>query len=651
MFKQDSIKLIKELKNETPSGNTSLFLFDIINKYNIKFPETSEARANFEDVRFAYEYFLNCLDKYAVILTKAIYYLRKRKDSTTAISLEKKEYYLGMPKQLIELCELSKKYRKDVTIFEQNIVLYHTFWHVFKNINCPEKLFFLSNEEKKEYLNLIKKSLEYVDRKSILFFSLIPNFNWFYKVGFLYCFKNEEPFFNVVYIEKYDSKSNQLLLRYYTCKDKDVKKVFIGMKEVEILDEKITKSDLLGNLFVYTKRFWISLPDSHFWNDNLEIFIDQKRAMVGWNNFFDSIKHIVDGVKKDNNLKEELWLFIDREFCADDNAEHLYRYIMKNHPNQKIAFILRKRSKDWTRLKNEGFNLLDFESLKFKKYVKKSTKIISSSADDYFLKYFKNKNFIFLQHGVIKDDLSFWLNSKNIDLFVTSTYPEYYSIISNYNRYKFTRKEVVLTGLPRYDVLKKNNNSNTKNIFLMPTWRQYLVNSNSDFFMKSRYYRNYDSLFKNIKLQKICSKYNYNILFLPHPNMAIFNNYFKLPKYVTLTDRNKGIQYFLQNSDILITDYSSIAFDMAFLEKPIIYYQFDRDEFFLKHSYQKGYFDYNKDAFGPVVFQESELLEQLERLLRNNSKLEDIYKNRINNAFVFKDQCNCERIYNKILEV
>ncbi|WP_440588459.1 hypothetical protein, partial [Campylobacter jejuni] len=69
---------------------------------------------------------------------------------------------------------------------------------------------------------------------------------------------------------------------------------------------------------------------------------------------------------KDSNI----WLLMDRDYEADDNAEHLYRYIMQNHPKQKIVFALRRDSKDWDRLKIEGFNLIEFESSEFKRIVK-----------------------------------------------------------------------------------------------------------------------------------------------------------------------------------------------------------------------------------------------------------------------------------------
>ena len=40
-----------------------------------------------------------------------------------------------------------------------------------------------------------------------------------------------------------------------------------------------------------------------------------------------------------------------------------------------------------------------------------------------------DKDYVFLQHGITKDDLSSWLNTKkNMSLFVTATQDEYNSI-------------------------------------------------------------------------------------------------------------------------------------------------------------------------------------------------------------------------------
>ena len=99
----------------------------------------------------------------------------------------------------------------------------------------------------------------------------------------------------------------------------------------------------------------------------------------------------------------------------------------------------------------------------------------------------------------------------------------------------------------------------------------------------------------------------------------------------------------------MITDYSSVAFEMGMLEKPVIYYQFDENDFFKEHGIQKGYFDYRKDGFGPVVTAECVLLEELKTLLANDALPQEPYKTRSAETFAFRDQNNCERVYKAII--
>ena len=78
-----------------------------------------------------------------------------------------------------------------------------------------------------------------------------------------------------------------------------------------------------------------------------------------------------------------------------------------------------------------------------------------------------DKDYVFLQHGITKDDLSSWLNTKkNMSLFVTATQDEYNSIRGNHSAYKFTDKEVILTGFPRHDALLAKNKLKKKILFL-----------------------------------------------------------------------------------------------------------------------------------------------------------------------------------------
>lgn len=615
---------------------------------NLMFDE--KLKPNFEDAKFINEYLLENIDLKSAFLPKVKYFYRKREEGNSTLDNSNKNsdlYLLVSQRGCLKLLQKNKFYN----IFIQNVCLYHFIWQIKFLVNSPEKLSFMSENEKQQYLELLDQIFSYIDTNTIMEFNLAGCW-FFHKVGFLNCFKKQKPSFQIAYIEDYDPYKEQIVITYYTGDDKDVESIVVDGEEVYIDYKKIVKYDFLDRVFCYQKRLWVHIPKNA--KDRLEVLINNEQGMVGkYGEYSLDIKSIRKEFQK-RLSKSNIWLLMDRDYEADDNAEHLYRYIMQNHPEQKMFFALRKESSDWERLEKEGFNLIEFGSFKFERIIKKASKVISSHCDEYLMRYITpRQQFIFLQHGVIKDDLSKWLNSKKVNLFITSTKAEYDSIVNDYNRYKFGKKEVVLTGLARHDVLLKNNKSDTKQILIMPTWRAGIVgnitNSSKrglkENLKQSEYFQKWNSLLNNDNLKKLCELYSYAIVFNPHPNIMPYLKEFNIPSHIKIANQDESLQVLFCNSSLMITDYSSVAFEMAYLNKPVIYYQFDKEEFFTSHTYQKGYFSYEKNGFGPVVENEENLLKELEILLKNNCKPFGIYKDNIDSTFVFKDDKCCERNY------
>ena len=59
--------------------------------------------------------------------------------------------------------------------------------------------------------------------------------------------------------------------------------------------------------------------------------------------------------------------------------------------------------------------------------------------------------------------------------------------------------------------------------------------------------------------------------------------------------------------------------------------------------------DYRNNGFGPVVAEESVLLEELNTLLANDAVPQEPYRTRLEETFAFRDQNNCERVYKAII--
>ena len=98
---------------------------------------------------------------------------------------------------------------------------------------------------------------------------------------------------------------------------------------------------------------------------------------------------------------------------------------------------------------------------------------------------------------------------------------------------------------------------------------------------------------------------------------------------------------------MLITDYSSVFFDFAYLQKPVIFYQFDAPRFRREH-YPAGDFDFTRDAFGPVAATEAEMLGALETVLEAGCVLPEEYRSRVSRFFAYHDDQNCARSYEAI---
>lgn len=357
--------------------------------------------------------------------------------------------------------------------------------------------------------------------------------------------------------------------------------------------------------------------------------------------------------------RKQLFLYMDRIDKADDNAEVLYRYALENDKNVKHKFILDKNSEDFERMNKIG-EVIPFGSYKHKLHLLLCDKFISSHADEILLNPFRSMkvfykdlltfDYIFLQHGVIQNDLSGWLNKyqKNIKIFTTTSKKEYDSILSS--NYGYTEKEVKLLGLPRHDRLERTAE---KSILVMPTWRKNLASAlNDDFerqynplFKNSKYFLSYNSLINHPRLLEALKSFGYKVRFVIHPALKEQIVDFKQGENIEIINPD-DISYadMFNSSNHLLTDYSSVAFDFAYTRKSISYYQFDRNEFFENH-FSEGYFDYLTMGFGPVLDQLEDMVDYLIEMIKKDFKLEEPYLSRVNDFFEYDDKNNTQRNY------
>ena len=345
---------------------------------------------------------------------------------------------------------------------------------------------------------------------------------------------------------------------------------------------------------------------------------------------------------------KRIWFYMDRPDDSDDNGLHLFKYANKLNDGITKYYILEHDNKEFKNIKKIG-KVIGYKSLKHRYLGMFVENIITSHPDSgiiypfwggypFFAGLLKS-NIVFLQHGILKDDISSWLNrfTMNLSIFLVSSPQEYESIFKY--PYNYENNVVQILGLPRYDNLK--NEDNMREVIIMPSWRRFLEHKSHEFVRESEFFNRFNSLINNKRLIEAAKKYNYRIIFRPHPKVYPFIDLFKQNDYVEIDYERVKYQTLFNNGSVLITDYSSVAFDFAYLHKPVLYYQYGNDYHF---DLSDSYYDYEKMGFGEIRKTETEIVDLIIEYMKNDCRIKEKYANRIDNFFLFTDKNNCKRV-------
>lgn len=351
---------------------------------------------------------------------------------------------------------------------------------------------------------------------------------------------------------------------------------------------------------------------------------------------------------------------------AQDNGYYFFKHCMDNQEEQflgkNIYYIITKDSPDRERVLPYKNRLLDFMSLRHLCYILAADLIVSSdsryhtyplqSRHSIFNRYIKKIPFVFLQHGVIalkKVDNFYGKGQKGAcDLFVVSTDTEKQTIVDNFG---YEPKEVINTGLPRWDVLH-DKSQGRREIMIMPTWRNWLDSVPDKDFEASDYFTHYMALLNSRKLADLLEKYDLEVNFYLHAKFQEYSDQFqtKSERIHLVSFGETAVNEMLMRCRMLITDYSSVCWDILYQDKPTIFYQFDLDKYEEAHG---SYLDMRTELFGDRAENQEQLLALLEEQIKNNFKMKPEHEQLRRFYFNFKDQQHsrhiCEEIKEKLL--
>lgn len=215
-----------------------------------------------------------------------------------------------------------------------------------------------------------------------------------------------------------------------------------------------------------------------------------------------------------------------------------------------------------------------------------------------------------------------------------------YDLVYFSSQYAFdTRKKAFLfkhyryNGQPRNDIIFNPKDNFQLTVLYVPTWREGNTST-----------LNKINLFK---IDEFCSKHNISFILKLHPQEK-YNNINSF-KNIIILDKKYDVYDSFHNIDLMITDYSSIYFDFLLLDRPLIFYPFDKKDYLEK---RKIVYDYDEITPGPIVYDTNELLNQIYDILISKK---DYYKEKrakVRDLFYeFQDNKSCERITEDIKKI
>ncbi len=351
----------------------------------------------------------------------------------------------------------------------------------------------------------------------------------------------------------------------------------------------------------------------------------------------------------------EVWLFSERGSDAADNAWALFCYVRAHDPKRKCYYVLEKdasclpmvKAVGKTAVRGSAHHLL----LYFLPTVKISTHILGTSPDSGFFaseiagRYLQaDGKQVFLQHGILHADIPA-LHAENrgeLSLFVSGSAVEYAYLRAHYG---YSPDVLRYLGLARFDLLKKEDAK--RQILFFPTWRNTLTALSAEAFTKTAYYRDIFRFLQDERLQTLLEAQDATLVFAPHFEMHRFAHLFCV-KSSRIRTALSDVGALIRESAMLITDHSSVMFDFAYKEAPVLYANFKG---LCKDHYDSSDFPLADYGFGTVCTDIDTLLSEIASVFSREFEVEEPYLTRMRAHFPVKDGENRKRNYEAIVSV
>ena len=451
-----------------------------------------------------------------------------------------------------------------------------------KYYSCIE---YIKNKEKINFGITIYKRYNYIESYKLnLFNNIFINYN-------NYFLENDDEFDPLIQMDHFtninkDNINNNNNININLIKPIQLKKTFSLIPKFNI-KEYLTKNEerwyfknIYNNYFCfckysnYSKCLYKDIKQKYKYYLYL-YFIDNNR------NIYNKTDYLFADFSSENTAPGEAYLIFKEMFKQNLSVYYLtkreeiykeYKSLENNISYKPIIFD--------SNYINGNFLEKYFDIFLRLKAVVSGAKIYSITNLFYDIEYI---TYICLTHGIsyLKDFLySDYYSNK---IYNKILLPNSNLIISNAKLFGWKDDDIIRIGLPRWDLFKSyekkslsfHNVETNKNqsIFLMFTWRELKNNQN----ISKYYFKNILDLMNNDRLNFVLKEKNITLYYSLHHMIEEYKHLFNENKFIKYINQDKIIEC-LTKSDLVITDFSSIIFDIMVRNKPYIIFIPDSED-------------------------------------------------------------------------
>jgi len=353
-----------------------------------------------------------------------------------------------------------------------------------------------------------------------------------------------------------------------------------------------------------------------------------------------------------------IWLVGERQGNgADDTGYLFFRYCRRAFPERPVFFVTKNGVPD-----DDPEHIVRYGSWRNLRLALKAEVFAFSDGYRDILPYWpriasmRERPFgVFLQHGVFAFKRSEYYRAPAVasrgeayDMMVVSSEKEKRYVARDFG---YPLSVMAVTGLSRFDRLYADRDRPTRRqILFVPTWRFELRYADEAAYRDSMFHRKLLAFFRHEKLHKVLEKYDYTLQVCFHHAMAPFAKLYAgtAPRIVFSDMTDTDFYEHMIQSQMLITDYSSVAFNMAYLGRPVCFYQFDRERFLAVEG--GSFIDFDTELFGMSSEDPGKIAEEVEYNILNGFKVRPEHRAKADMFFAYGDGGNCRRIYKALTE-